>query len=165
MVTLKTVVLCIYILYICIHMDFPGVVCPLSLQRGSDGVDRMVCCLTLRRSSPLSPICLSNHTPRCREKGREGGSEKTPADWGSEMRRKKKTGKGNEERTARREGGRFELEEWQQCGFDQIWTAFVLRAWKSLVKHLFSPLMAHNDFLRVISIPCPAAVSSQVTGT
>lgn len=32
----------------------------------------------------------------------------------------------------------------------------VLRTWKSFVKHLFSPLMARNDFLRVISIPCPA---------
>lgn len=38
----------------------------------------MVCCTTLSFSSPLSPICLGNHAPRCKEKGRvrEGGAQR-----------------------------------------------------------------------------------------
>ena len=67
-----------------------GLICGYSLfslyscytrERGSDGVeDRLDCCLTSGFSSLLSPICLGNHAPRCREKGRVGGSEENPAD-------------------------------------------------------------------------------------
>lgn len=74
MVIPKPVVVCIYVWIFLVLRVLS------SLQRGSDGVDRLVCCLTLSCSSPLSPICLGNHTPRCREKGREGGSEENPAD-------------------------------------------------------------------------------------
>lgn len=52
----------------------------------ADGVeDRLRCCLTVSFSSPLSPICLGNHAPRCRKKGWVGGSEDNPADWETEI--------------------------------------------------------------------------------
>lgn len=64
-----------------LSVGIPSVACTPAIWRGSDGVeDRLGCCLTLSSSSPLSPICLGNHAPRCREKGREGGSEENPAD-------------------------------------------------------------------------------------
>lgn len=55
-------------------VGIPSVACTAAIWRGSDGVeDRLGCCLTLSFSSPLSPICLGNHAPRCREKGRVVG--------------------------------------------------------------------------------------------
>lgn len=56
-----------------LSVGIPSVACTPAIWRGSDGVeDRLGCCLTLSSSSPLSPICLGNHAPRCREKGRGG---------------------------------------------------------------------------------------------
>ena len=71
----------------------PCVACTCALKRQSDSVeDRLGCCLTLSFSSRLSPICLGNHTPRCRGKGRVRGSEENPADRDSKIGRKKGTG-------------------------------------------------------------------------
>lgn len=57
--------------------------------------DRLGCCLTLCFSSPPSPICLGNHAPRCREKGRAGGrvgSEENPAEGETEIGKQEETG-------------------------------------------------------------------------
>lgn len=60
-----------------LSVGIPSVACTPAIWRGSDGVeDRFGCCLTFSFSSPLSPICLGNHTPRCREKGRVGARRK-----------------------------------------------------------------------------------------
>lgn len=65
-VTLESVVV--------LSVGIPSVACTPAIWRGSDGVeDRLGCCLTSSSSSPLSPICLGNHAPRCREKGRAAG--------------------------------------------------------------------------------------------
>lgn len=86
-------------------VGIPSVACTAAIWRGSDGVeDRLGCCLTLSFSSPLSPICLGNHAPRCREKGRVGGSEENPADLETEIGRKE----GTREWTKHREGDRFQ---------------------------------------------------------
>lgn len=76
-VTLKSVVV--------FSAGIPSATSTSAIRRGSDGVeDCLGCCFTSSFSSPLSPICLGNHTPRCREKGwiSEGGadSKENPAD-------------------------------------------------------------------------------------
>jgi len=56
-----------------LSVDIPSVPCSPAIRGGSNDVeDGLGCCLTLSFSSPLSPICLGNHAPRCREKGRVG---------------------------------------------------------------------------------------------
>lgn len=62
---------------VALSMGIPSVACTSAIWRGSDGVeDCLGCCLTLSFSSPPSPICSGNHTPRCREKGRVGGAQR-----------------------------------------------------------------------------------------